>query len=104
MQDSVEHLVTLFEKGTLNREQLIQGLLAAVAPIRTGAHADADTSTTSTSRGRSLNHVTLSVTEVERSREFYSRLLGGTMSRRSIETDTRGRKSKVQLLPSLTVS
>ena len=87
MQDSVEHLVTLFEKGTLNREQLIQGLLAAVAPIRTGAHADADTSTTSTFRGRSLNHVTLSVTEVERSREFYSRLLGGTMSCRSIETD-----------------
>ena len=51
------------------------------------AHADADTSTTSTFRGRSLNHVTLSVTDVERSQEFYSRLLGGTMSCRSTETD-----------------
>jgi catechol 2,3-dioxygenase-like lactoylglutathione lyase family enzyme len=87
MQDSVESLVTLFEKGTLNRQQFIQGLLAAVIPITTAAHAHADTSTVSTFRGRSLNHVTLSVTDVERSQEFYSRLLGGTMSCRSIETD-----------------
>jgi len=87
MQDSVENLVTLFENGTLNRQQLIQGLLAVIAPISTVAHAHADTSTTSTFPGRSLNHVTLSVTDVERSQEFYSRLLGGTMSCRATETD-----------------
>jgi catechol 2,3-dioxygenase-like lactoylglutathione lyase family enzyme len=87
MQDSVENLVTLFEKGTLNRQQLIQGLLATMAPISMVANAQADTSTSSTFRGRSLNHVTLSVTDVERSQEFYSRLLGGTMSCRSIQTD-----------------
>src|SRR5215813_1999329 len=87
MQDSVESLVTLFEKGTLNRQQFIQGLLAAVIPITTAAHAHADTSTISAFRGRSLNHVTLSVTDVERSREFYSRLLGGAISSRSIDTD-----------------
>jgi catechol 2,3-dioxygenase-like lactoylglutathione lyase family enzyme len=87
MQDSVENLVTLFENGTLNRQQLIQGLLAVMAPISMVAHAHADTSTTSTFRGRSLNHVTLSVTDVERSQEFYSRLLGGTISGRSVETD-----------------
>ena len=80
MQDSVENLVTLFENGTLNRQQLIQGLLAVMAPISMVAHAHADTSTTSTFRGRSLNHVTLSVTDVERSQEFYSRLLGGTIT------------------------
>jgi catechol 2,3-dioxygenase-like lactoylglutathione lyase family enzyme len=87
MQDSVENLVTLFENGTLNRQQLIQGLLAVMAPISMVADAHADTSTTSTFRGRSLNHVTLSVTDVERSQEFYSRLLGGTISCASIETD-----------------
>jgi catechol 2,3-dioxygenase-like lactoylglutathione lyase family enzyme len=87
MQDSVENLVTLFEKGTLNRQQLIQGLLATMAPISMVANAQADTSTSSTFRGRSLNHVTLSVTDVERSQAFYSRLLGGTMSCRSIQTD-----------------
>jgi len=87
MQGSVENLVTLFEKGTLNRQQLIQGLLAAMDPISMVVGAQADTSTSSTFRGRALNHVTLSVTDVERSREFYSRLLGGTISCRSIETD-----------------
>ena len=87
MQESVENLVTLFENGTLNRQQLIQGLLAVMAPISMVADAHADTSTTSTFRGRSLNHVTLSVTDVERSQEFYSQLLGGTTSCRSIETD-----------------
>src|SRR5215471_132136 len=85
MQDSIENLVTLFENGTLNRQQLIQGLHAAMAPISGMAHADG--STLSTFRGRALNHVTLSVTDVERSQEFYSRLLGGTISCRSIETD-----------------
>ena len=80
MRDSVENLVTLFEHGTLNRQQLIQGLLAALAPISAVANAHADTSTTATFRGRSLNHVTLSVSDVERSKEFYSRLLGGTIS------------------------
>jgi catechol 2,3-dioxygenase-like lactoylglutathione lyase family enzyme len=87
MQHSVENLVTLFEKGTLNRQQLIRGLLAAMAPISRVADAAAETSTLSTFRGRSLNHVTLSVSDVERSQEFYSRLLGGTMSCRSIQTD-----------------
>src|SRR5215213_2659458 len=75
MQDSVENLVTLFEHGTLNRQQLIQGLLAALAPISAVANAHADTTTAATFRGRSLNHVTLSVSDVERSKEFYSRLL-----------------------------
>src|SRR5262245_39277809 len=87
MPDAVENLVTLFENGTLNRQQLIQGLLAAMAPSSIGADAQADPSTTSTFRGRTLNHVTLSVTDVERSQAFYSRLLGGTLSRGSIETE-----------------
>jgi len=61
-------------------QQLIQGLLAALAPISAVANAHADTTTTATFRGRSLYHVTLSVSDVERSRKFYARLLGGTIS------------------------
>jgi hypothetical protein len=71
MQDSVENLVTLFEHGTLNRQQFIEGLLAALAPISGVANAHADTTTTATFRGRSLNHVTLSVSDVERSKKFW---------------------------------
>jgi catechol 2,3-dioxygenase-like lactoylglutathione lyase family enzyme len=80
MHDSVEHLVTLFEQGTLNRQQLIQGLRAALAPISAVANTHADTTTTATFHGRSLNHVTLSVSDVERSTTFYARLLGGTIA------------------------
>jgi len=97
MQDSVENLVTLFENGTLNRQQLIQGLLAAMAPLSMVAHAQADTSTPSTFRGRSLNHVTLSVTDVERSQAFYSRLLGGTLSCGSIATEQGGKVASATL-------
>jgi len=81
MREAVEHLVTLFEQGRLGREQLIQGLLAAVAPRAVAANAGFEpTPSNPTFRGRSLNHVTLSVTDVERSKEFYSRMLGGAIS------------------------
>ena len=87
MQDAIENLVSMFENGTLDRQQLIQSLLAAMASNSMAAHKHADTSTVSAFGGRTLNHVTLSVTDVERSQEFYSRLLGGTIFSRSIETD-----------------
>jgi catechol 2,3-dioxygenase-like lactoylglutathione lyase family enzyme len=80
MQDCVENLVRLFEHGTLTRRQLVQALLAAAAPSTMVASAHADTASSPTFQGRSLNHVTLSVTDVERSKEFYSRLLGGSIS------------------------
>ena len=84
MRKAVENLVTLFEHGTLSRAQLIQGLLAAVAPPGVAASGEAKpTPSNATFRGRSLNHVTLSVTDVERSKAFYSRMLGGTISWRS---------------------
>jgi catechol 2,3-dioxygenase-like lactoylglutathione lyase family enzyme len=97
MQDSVENLVTLFENGTLNRQQLIQGLLAATAPPGMVAHAQADTSTSSAFRGRSLNHVTLSVTDVDRSQAFYSRLLGGALTYGSVATEQRGKVATATL-------
>ena len=81
MREAVENLVTLFEQGTLSREQLIQGLVAAVAPPGAAANAGFDpTPGNSTFRGRTLNHVTLSVTDIERSKAFYSRMLGGVIS------------------------
>lgn len=81
MREAVENLVTLFEHGTLSRGQLIQGLLAAVAPVDVAANAGAEPTPSSPAfRGRSLNHVTLSVTDVEGSKTFYSRMLGGTIS------------------------
>jgi len=80
MREAVENIVTLFEQGTLSRGQLIEGLLAVVAPPGVAGSAGFEpTPGTPTFRGRSLNHVTLSVTDVERSKEFYSRMLGGAI-------------------------
>src|SRR5262245_32120531 len=87
MQDSGENLDTRCEEGTLNRQQLIQGLLAPMAPISMLAAAPADTSTLSTFRGRWLNHVTLHVADVERLHELSCRLLGGRMCCRSVQID-----------------
>ena len=79
MREAIENLITLFEQGTLSREQLIQGLLSAV-PLGGAANAGTEpTLSNPTFRGRSLNHVTLSVTDVERSKEFYLRMLGGAI-------------------------
>jgi catechol 2,3-dioxygenase-like lactoylglutathione lyase family enzyme len=81
MREAVENLVTLFERGTLSRGQLIEGLLAAAAPPGSAASAGFEpTPGEATFRGLSLNHVTLSVTDVERSKAFYSRMLGGAIS------------------------
>ena len=80
MREAIQNLITLFEQGTLSREQLAQGLLAAAAPPAVGNAGTEPTSSNPTFRGRSLNHVTLSVTDVERSKEFYSRMLGGAIS------------------------
>ena len=64
MQDAVEHLVTLFENGTLNPQQLIQGLLVALAPSQPGGACAC----------RHVNHVHLSRSSAEsRDAERYRR-------------------------------
>ena len=61
----LENLLSRYERGTMNRRQLV----AALAAIATPAAAQA------TLRAATLNHVTLAVSDVERSRRFYGELL-----------------------------
>lgn len=71
---AIDHLVTQFETRTLSRRQLVASLAALVAaPAGAGA---AQAPPTQAAQGRTLNHVSLAVTDVERSADFYSRLLG----------------------------
>ena len=65
----IEKMLDSYDKGSLSRRQLVAGL-ATVAAWPAGAQAQ------STLRAVSLNHVTLSVADVERSRQFYERLFG----------------------------
>lgn len=72
MRASIESLVDQFEARTLTRRQLVASLTALVA----GAAAPAAQSPAPAAQGSSLNHVSLAVTDVERSAAFYSNLLG----------------------------
>ncbi len=73
MCDDVESLVAKYDQGIVNRRQLLAGLAAlTAAPLaasKSGANQPAF-------QGKSLNHVTLSVSNVEKSKEFYSSILG----------------------------
>ena len=65
----IEKMLDSYERGSLSRRQLVVGL-AAAASLPTSAQAP------STLQAVSLNHVTLSVSDVERSRQFYEKLFG----------------------------
>src|SRR4029079_12846117 len=70
----IETLVDLFEQKRLSRRQLIGALVAAAAaPAQRAAAAP------SLFEGQALNHVTMMVSDIERSRAFYERLVGATV-------------------------
>jgi catechol 2,3-dioxygenase-like lactoylglutathione lyase family enzyme len=70
MLDQVEHLVGLYDQGGITRRQLLQGLVAA------GVGAGTMGSQTSVFQTRTINHVTLYVADVARSKAFYQSLTG----------------------------
>jgi len=72
--DSIEDLVRRFERGALSRRQLIQGLSALVAAAATPA-AGAQASGL---RGTGIDHVSILVTDLQRSAAFYQRVFGLT--------------------------
>ena len=76
MQDRIERLLQAYEKGGLTRRQLVVGLTALFSGT-----AAATSPSTFTATG--LNHVALAVTDLGRSRDFYTKLLGMRVSRES---------------------
>jgi catechol 2,3-dioxygenase-like lactoylglutathione lyase family enzyme len=71
MIERMEQMLALYESGALDRRQFLHGLLAlsVASPAQTQTPKAAF-------RGRVINHVTLSVADVNRSRAFYQGLLG----------------------------
>jgi hypothetical protein len=67
----ISDLVTRFERGTLTRRELI-GALALLAGAGTTASA-------ATLKGASINHVSVLVTDMARSIDFYGRVFGLTL-------------------------
>ena len=72
MQEIVTDLVERFDNGTLSRRQLIQGL-TVIAAAGAGAQAKAQT-TPFVSMG--IDHISIQVTDLARSIEFYEKVFG----------------------------
>ncbi|NND96368.1 MAG: hypothetical protein HKN47_03445 [Pirellulaceae bacterium] len=83
MNNEMETLVRQYDGGVISRRQLLAGLASIAATSTTGSSTTAgaaepagSASTGPAFKGQSLNHVTLSVSDVEASRKFYSSILG----------------------------
>ncbi len=74
MSETIEQLVNQFESRQLSRRELVASLTAIVASASTASAQAPAVSTLAV--GRSLNHASLAVSDVEKAAEFYGTLLG----------------------------
>lgn len=72
IRNQVDELIGRFEARTLTRRELVASLAALAAGATTAASAQ----TTQVAQGKTLNHISIAVTDVEKSADFYSKLLG----------------------------
>ena len=70
MVDRIDALITDYEATRLTRRELV----ASLAALAAGAPVVAQT--TPVAQGKTLNHISIAVTDVQKSADFYSKLLG----------------------------
>lgn len=75
MHCEIESLVDRFEQKTLSRRELVTSLIGLTSALVASPTILAQQVQPSAS-GKSMNHVSLSVTDVNRSADFYGRVLG----------------------------
>ena len=75
MRGEIEALVGKFEARGMSRRELVAALAGIVAAAAATASAQGDT-VTKVAQGRTINHVSMAVTDVEKSAAFYKALLG----------------------------
>lgn len=73
--NAIENLVEQFEQKKMSRRELVASLLTATGAMTVASRAAAQNPAPA-AIGRSMNHVSLSVTDVQRSADFYNRVLG----------------------------
>jgi catechol 2,3-dioxygenase-like lactoylglutathione lyase family enzyme len=92
MRQTIDELVTMYDEKHISRRQLIGALLMAssAAPLAASAGQEkpalpdrtltgAPSPKTALFHGRLINHVTLSVHDIDESRQFYQELLGASV-------------------------
>jgi catechol 2,3-dioxygenase-like lactoylglutathione lyase family enzyme len=75
MLNEIEMLVTKYEQKSLSRRELVSSLVGLTGLLLAGGTKAAQ-QPAPVALGRSMNHVSLSVADVNRSADFYSRVLG----------------------------
>lgn len=78
METVIANMVEKYERGTINRRQLIAGLALLSSAARPATAAPA-----STFKGLGFNHLALGVTDIAHSRDFYMKHLGMNVIRES---------------------
>ena len=76
MSAAIEQLVKRYEGGGMTRRELVLALSALVIARPAGGAAAQQGAAPAPIRVRTMNHVTLTVSDVQRSVEFYQRVLG----------------------------
>ena len=74
MKSTISKLLEAYEKGKMSRRTLIQGL-AVLAAGSTAAEAAGF-------QGSSINHISMQVSNLQRSTDFYQRTFGCTVNKR----------------------
>ena len=75
MERTISRILATYEEGKISRRGLIAGLVALAGTTRSAQ--------ASTFKGMSLNHVALSVTDIQRSKAFYQKHFGLSVVRES---------------------
>ncbi|MBM3772999.1 MAG: VOC family protein [Acidimicrobiia bacterium] len=92
MPETIDTLLTMYDQKQLSRRELVGALLTALAMAPQAAAASSQQPAKPSNnltgapapknalfRGRIVNHVTLSVSDIEESRQFYRSLLGASV-------------------------
>ena len=74
MESIISNLVARFEKGSLSRRELVQGL-AMLAASGTAATAQEDINF----KAANIDHVSVQVADIQRSTDFYRKMFGFTV-------------------------
>lgn len=74
MKDTISRLLKTYENGNMSRRQLVQGLAVLAAGSGTASAAGFE--------GNGINHVSLQVSNLQRSTDYYQRTFGCKVNKR----------------------